>query len=47
MYVRQLKQFIEDYRSAWAALRAGVAGVLFPAGTYWLRVRHGVACVPA
>jgi putative transposase len=44
--LRRLKQFIDDYRRAWAWLRAGVASVLFPAGTYWLRVRHHVVCAP-
>ena len=41
----RLKAFLGDYREAWAARRDGSVGVLFPAGTYQLRVEHGVACV--
>lgn len=41
-----LREFLAEYRRAWTALRAGVAGVVFPAGTYRLRVLHGVACAP-
>jgi len=42
-----LREFLSEYRRAWTALRAGVAGVVFPAGTYRLRVLHGVACAAA
>jgi len=39
-----LVEFRRAYRAAWKALRSGVKDVLFPAGTYWLRVAHGVRC---
>jgi REP element-mobilizing transposase RayT len=42
--VVRLVQFVDSYREAWRARRDGVAGVLFPAGTYLLRVVHGVPC---
>jgi REP element-mobilizing transposase RayT len=40
----RLVDFLRAYREAWSARRAGVRGVLFPAGTYLLRVLHGVEC---
>jgi REP-associated tyrosine transposase len=40
----RLLAFLRSYREAWVALRAGARNVLFPAGTYWLRVAHGVRC---
>jgi REP element-mobilizing transposase RayT len=40
----RLTQFLCAYREAWSAMRAGVRDVLFPAGTYGLRVSHGVRC---
>jgi len=40
----QLLQFLHSYRRAWAARRAGALDVIFPAGTYHLRVAHGVPC---
>jgi REP element-mobilizing transposase RayT len=42
-----LKSFLQTYRRAWRDRRAGVANVLFPAGTYHLRVMHGVQCAGA
>ena len=36
--------FLRSYRSAWAERRAGKTDVVFPAGTYLLRVVHGVPC---
>jgi putative transposase len=45
--VYRLKAFVEEYRRAWAARRDGLANVLFPAGTYLLRVLHGVQCAGA
>jgi REP element-mobilizing transposase RayT len=42
--VVRLVEFLDGYREAWRARRDGVAGVLFPAGTYLLRVVHGVPC---
>jgi REP element-mobilizing transposase RayT len=41
----RLVEFLREYRLAWQAWRSGVAGVVFPAGTYLVRVTHGVACV--
>jgi REP element-mobilizing transposase RayT len=43
----RLVEFLEDYRKAWRARRDGEPGVVFPAGTYLLRVAHGVRCVAA
>ena len=43
----RIKAFREAYREAWAARRAGEADVVFPAGTYLLRVLHGVQCAAA
>jgi putative transposase len=40
----RLREFVDGYRRAWNAWRTGVAGVVFPAGTYLVRVTHGVAC---
>lgn len=40
----RLLDFLRDYRDAWKARRSGVRGVVFPAGTYLLRVQHGVCC---
>jgi REP-associated tyrosine transposase len=40
----RLKEFLSAYRAAWAARRAGNR-VMFPVGTYLLRVMHGVPCV--
>jgi REP element-mobilizing transposase RayT len=45
--LQRLASFIEDYRQALRAWRRGQAGVVFPAGTYLVRVTHGVACAPA
>jgi REP element-mobilizing transposase RayT len=41
------KCFLQAYREAWHARRAGAANVVFPAGTYLLRVLHGVQCAGA
>jgi REP element-mobilizing transposase RayT len=43
----RLAEFVSDYRLAWNAWRKGVAGVVFPAGTYLVRVTHGVPCAAA
>jgi REP element-mobilizing transposase RayT len=43
----RLVEFLRDYRAAFAAMRSGVRDVVFPAGTYQLRVEHGVRCAPA
>jgi len=40
----RLKSFLKDYREALQKLRAGIADVVFPHGTYRLRVLLGVPC---
>jgi len=40
----RLVGFLDAYRAAWCALRAGARDVVFPAGTYGLRVTLGVRC---
>jgi putative transposase len=40
----RLVEFLRSYRCAWAARRAGETDVIFPCGTYSLRVLHGVSC---
>jgi len=40
----RLVEFLSAYRAAWEARRAGRTRVTFPAGTYLLRVLHGVPC---
>jgi hypothetical protein len=43
----RLKKFFRDYRQAWNDWRAGKRDVVFPAGTYLMRVLHGVPCAAA
>jgi REP element-mobilizing transposase RayT len=38
--------FTRAYRGAWNALQAGVRDVVFPVGTYLMRIRFGVRCAP-
>lgn len=45
--LHRLKAFVEAYRAALRSWRRGVAGVMFPAGTYLVRVTHQVACAAA
>jgi putative transposase len=40
----RLAAFVDAYRSALRAWRGGRSDVIFPAGTYLVRVTHGVAC---
>jgi putative transposase len=40
----RLKHFLSSYRVAWSALRHGVRDVVFPSGTYWVRVMLGARC---
>ena len=40
----RVKAFLQAYRLAWAERRAGKTDVVFPAGTYLLRVVHAVPC---
>jgi putative transposase len=43
----RLAAFVEAYRAALRMWRAGRSDVVFPAGTYLVRISHGVACAPA
>jgi len=43
----RLAAFVDAYRSALRAWRLGRLGVVFPAGTYLVRVTHNVACAAA
>ena len=45
--ISRLKEFLCAYRAAWHERRRGGPGVVFPAGTYLLRVLHCAACVAA
>jgi hypothetical protein len=40
----RLVAFLRSYRAAWSARRIGEPNVVFPSGTYLLRVVHGVSC---
>ena len=40
----RLRSFLAEYRDAWRAWTAGQRDVLFPAGTYALRVVHRACC---
>jgi len=40
----RLLDFLRAYRAARAAMRSGVRDIIFPAGTYLLRIQHGVRC---
>jgi hypothetical protein len=43
----RLRSFLAGYREAWLQWRAGARGVVFPFGTYGLRVYAGVCCAQA
>ena len=45
--VRRLRAFNAQYDKALAAWTSGKRSVLFPAGTWWMRVWHGARCGPA
>lgn len=45
--LQQLKGFLSAYRDALLVWREGKVAPVFPAGTYLMRVAHGVACAPA
>ncbi|WP_255840654.1 hypothetical protein [Anaeromyxobacter sp. SG66] len=42
-----MKTFLQEYRQAWTARQSGASDVTFPAGTYLLRIMHGVQCAGA
>ncbi len=41
------QKWLEAYRNAYALFRQEVWDVLFPDGTYWMRVYCGVLCDPS
>jgi putative transposase len=43
----RLKSFLQAYRQSWLDRRSGIPDVQFPAGTYLLRIMHGVQCAGA
>jgi putative transposase len=43
----RLTGFVRAYREARTAFCSGVRDAVFPAGTYLLRIEHGVRCAPA
>ncbi len=45
--LNRLQEFAKAYREAWREFSAGVRDVLFPTGTYWMRVAYGVRCAIA
>lgn len=45
--IGRLKTFLREYRSAWLAFTRGAREVVFPHGTYWMRVMYGLPCAPA
>ena len=44
--LRRLRNFVQDYRVARAAWCRGLRDVLFPPGTYLMRVVHAAPCAP-
>lgn len=42
-----LRSFFSEYREAWDRYARGLRNTVFPAGTYWMRVAHGVPCAAA
>ena len=45
--VKRLRAFNAQYDKALAAWTSGKRTVLFPRGTWWMRVHHGARCGPA
>ena len=45
--VSRLVAFLSEYRVAWRAWTSGTRDVLFPPGTYELRIAHGACCAAA
>lgn len=44
--ITKLRDFVRSYREAWSRWKQGVRDVLFPAGTYYLRIHASVPCAP-
>ena len=42
--LKQLKSFFDNYKDAIESFCAGDRKVIFPYGTYWMRVHHGALC---
>ena len=42
--LQRLKEFLSTYRQAWKRFCEGDYSVVFPAGTYKMRLQYGVAC---
>ena len=42
--LQRLRAFVTAYREAFLEWKKGVRDVVFPAGTYWLRVHASVRC---
>jgi len=42
--LREHKSFLAEYAAALRRFAAGIRDVIFPAGTYWLRLHAGVMC---
>ena len=42
----QRERFLSAYRAAWHAWKAGLRNVLFPAGTWKMRVSYAACCLP-
>jgi hypothetical protein len=42
--IGRMRRFLSEYREAWRAFKAGAREVVFPEGTYGMRVWCGVAC---
>jgi hypothetical protein len=40
------QEFLDAYREAWEAFKAGDKNVVFPAGTYWMSRHAGFAAAP-
>jgi putative transposase len=45
--IGRLKEFLRDHREAWREFASGVRDVVFPHGTYWMRVMYAVPCASA
>jgi putative transposase len=45
--ISRLKGFLSAYREARLAFARGLREAVFPHGTYWMRVAHGVRCAAA
>jgi hypothetical protein len=45
--IQTMQAFAKEYRAAWLRWRDGIRDVLFPAGTYALRLHSGVLCAPS